>query len=142
MKEQTAALAAGAQDRLWNFVDTFYHEQRSESEAYVTESYLDGIARQIPGLSLAQWHAARHTGRREEQTTAEDQAANALGLHVTPAFRIGPTGGPMKSLAGHEIIQYEGQRHPVAMVQAGDIGKAIEQLTRERRAGRGTTTHR
>jgi protein-disulfide isomerase len=141
VKEQTAALAAGAQNKLWNFVDTFYHEQGSETKTYVTESYVDGIARQVPGLNLTEWHAARHTGRREEQATAEDQAAKALGLHVTPAFRIGPTGGAMKSLSGHEIIQYSGQANPVAMVSAQDIGEVIEQLTREGRADRGADAH-
>ena len=132
VKQQTAALAAGAQDRLWNFIDTFYHEQGSEFASYVTESYLDDVARQVPGLSLARWHVARLDGRREEQTTAEDQDARALGLHVTPSFRIGRTGGVMHNYAGHAIIKY-GEQHPIALPEASDIGKAIKEVD-DRRA--------
>ena len=127
VKQQTAALAAGAQDRLWDFIDTFYQEQGSEFASYVTESYLDDIARQVPGLNIVQWHADRLTGRREEQTTQEDQAARALGLHVTPSFRIGRTGGAMHNYAGHAILKY-GEQHPIALPEASDIGKAIKEL--------------
>jgi hypothetical protein len=120
VKEQTAALAAGAQDRLWNFVDTFYHEQGNEFASYVTESYLEHIARQIPGLNIAQWHTDRHTGRREEQTTAEDQAARALGLYLTPSFRVGHTGGTLKTFSGGTIVSTPGQR-PIHMIRAQDL---------------------
>lgn len=131
VKQQTAALAAGAQDRLWDFIDTFYHEQGSEFATYVTESYLDGIARQVPGLNIARWHADRLTGRREEQTAAEDQTASAYGLHVTPSFRIGLSGGAMHNYAGHSILKY-GEQHPIALPEASDIGKAIKELERQR----------
>ncbi len=128
VKQQTAALAAGAQGKLWNFIGVFYHEQGKERTRYVTEGYLDNIARQVPGLDIAQWHAARHTGRREEQTTAEDQRAKALGLHVTPSFRIGRTGGPMKNFVGRNFYRYPIQKHRIYLVEAGEIGKAIARL--------------
>jgi len=132
VKEQTAALAAGAQNKLWNYIDTFYHEQGNEFLKYVTERYLDNIAGQVPGLNLARWHADRHTGRREEQTTSEDQTARALGLHVTPSFRIGRTGGKMKNFVGHAIIKY-GSQHPIALPDIDDIGEAIHELHRQQR---------
>ena len=58
-KQQVAALAAGQQDKMWYFVELFYHEQGREYTNYVTESYLDGLAKQVPGLNLAEWMAAR-----------------------------------------------------------------------------------
>lgn len=131
VKDQTAALAASAQHKLWNYICTFYHEQGSEFATYATESYLENIARQIPGLNLAQWHTDRHTGRREEQTTQEDQTAQALGLHVTPSFRIGRTGGTMHNYAGHAILKY-GEQHPIALPEASDIAKAIKELGLDR----------
>jgi Thioredoxin len=128
VKQQTAALAAGAQHKLWNFIDTFYHEQGKELTPYVTENYLNDIAEQVPGLNLTHWHAARHTGRREEQTATEDQTARTtLGLHVTPSFRIGPTGGQMKDFSGRHILKHEQQR-PIALIEAQDITQAIEEL--------------
>jgi protein-disulfide isomerase len=128
VREQTAALAAGAQDKLWNYIDTFFYEQGKELTDYVTESYLDSIARQTPGLNIARWHADRHTDRREEQTTAEDQVARAIGLHVTPAFRIGKTGAHMTIFTGRTTIQYPEQKHPIALIEAPDVANAIELL--------------
>lgn len=113
MNQQTAALAAGAQDRLWNFIETFFYEQGKELTRYVTDSYLEGIARQTPGLNLTRWHTDRHTGRREEQTTTEDQSARTIGLHVTPAFRIGKTGGHMSIFTSRTMIQYPEQNTPL-----------------------------
>lgn len=130
VEQQTAALAAGAQDMLWNYIDTFFYEQGKELTHYVTEGYLERIAHQTPGLNLARWHADRHTGRREEQTTTEDQLARAIGLHVTPAFRIGKTGGRMSILTGHTMIQYPEQKHPIALIEASDITNAIKLLDR------------
>ena len=129
VKEQTGALAAGAQNRLWDFVDTFYHEQRSELTFYVTEGFVEHIARQVPGLNLALWHADRHTGRREEQAAEEDQTAKAIGLHVTPDFLIGRTGGKMEILTGRHILLHAGQRYGLTLVDTEDLQTEIEKLT-------------
>jgi protein-disulfide isomerase len=128
VRQQTAALAADAQDKLWNYIDTFFYEQGKELTHYVTESYLESIARQTPGLNLARWDTDSHTGRREEQTTADDQVARAIGLHVTPAFRIGKTGERMTIFTGRTTIRYPEQTHPIALIEAPDIANAIKLL--------------
>lgn len=133
VEQQTAALAAGVQDKLWNFVDTFLYEQGRELTRYVTESYLQNLARQVPGLDLVPWHADRRGGRREEQTTAEDEEAGAVGLHVTPAFRIGRTGGRMTIFTGFHMVQYPEQHHPIALIESPDVAEAIKLLHRGRR---------
>ena len=38
--QQVAALAAGQQQRFWNYAELFYHEQGQEDSGYVNESYL------------------------------------------------------------------------------------------------------
>ncbi len=127
VKQQAAALAAGAQDKLWNYADTFYHEQGEEYTPYVTESYIDGIASQIPGLDDAQWHKDRDDDWRVEEVVEEDQEGRADGIHVTPAYRLGRTGGPLKNIMGSEAITFPGQLHPTTFASADDIAKAIEQ---------------
>lgn len=126
VRDQTAALAAGNQDKLWNYIYTFYAEQQNEFAHYATEAYLNHIAQQVPRLNLTQWRADRHDGRREEQTTAEDQTARTLHLHVTPSFRIGKTHGPLHNYSGHTILKY-GEQHPIALPDTTDITKAIQQ---------------
>ncbi|HEY1716605.1 MAG TPA: thioredoxin domain-containing protein [Solirubrobacteraceae bacterium] len=56
---QTAALAAGKQQKAWNYIELFYHEQGDESDSYVTDNYLGGLAKQIPGLNFNQWGSDR-----------------------------------------------------------------------------------
>jgi protein-disulfide isomerase len=96
--QQVAALAAGKQDKGWYFIETFYHEQGEEDSGYVTESYLQGIAKQVPGLNLAQWSADRNDQELANDVTTDAQAANANGFTGTPSFLIGHSGGAMKKL--------------------------------------------
>ena len=95
--QQIAALAAGKQNKMWNYVELFYHQQGEESSGYVTESYLQGLARQS-GLSVPQWTSARSDATFTSAITSDAQQANNLGLKGTPSFLIGRTGGAMKPL--------------------------------------------
>ena len=64
--QQLAALSAGRQDKLWNFIETFYHEQGEEDTGYVTESFIHGNRRagaRVEPRSLAR--RSRRTGVRE-----------------------------------------------------------------------------
>jgi protein-disulfide isomerase len=91
--QQVAALAAGEQNRLWNFIELFYHEQGRENSGYVTESYLQGLAQRVTGLKLIAWTAARNHRRLVNTLESDAQAAAAAGLRQTPSFRIGKTVG-------------------------------------------------
>jgi protein-disulfide isomerase len=145
--QQTAALAAGLQNRLWNYADTFINEQGTEFTNYVNEAFVTGIAEQIPGLNLAEWKQSRTADM--EYIVEEDNytARHRLGLHVTPSFRIGLTGGKMKNLSAGIVYHYHkyivrttpsGERyiagvssewqHPVWLVDAIAIKKAVEKL--------------
>ncbi len=93
--QQIAALAAGKQQKAWYYIETFYHEQGEENTGYVTESFLQGIAQQVPGLNLAQWTAARGEPSFANQISSDAQASNAAGFTGTPSFLIGRTSGSM-----------------------------------------------
>lgn len=128
VKQQTAAIAAGAQNKLWNYVETFYHEQGREYTPYVTESYIDDIASQVPGLDIARWRQDRNDGRRTEQVVADDQTARADGIHTSPAYRLGRTGGQLKNFAGSEAAIFRGQTYSTTWASAQDLAKAISQI--------------
>jgi protein-disulfide isomerase len=116
--QQVAALAAGKQDKLWNFVETFYHEQGEEDSDYATENYIQGIAKQVPGLNLAAWTSARGESALADQVASDGQAANAAGLDGTPAFLIGRSGGALKRF------------EPASLTESGSFDKAIEALVK------------
>jgi protein-disulfide isomerase len=91
--QQVAALAAGKQQKLWFYIELFYHEQRADGTGYVTESYLQGLAKQVPGLDLASWTAARNDPAFTDAITSDAQTANNAGFTSTPSFLIARTGG-------------------------------------------------
>jgi len=86
--QQVAALAAGKQNKMWNFIELFYHEQGEEDSGYVTESYLQGLAREVPGLHLIAWTADRSDTELANTITGDARAANSAGLTRTPSFLI------------------------------------------------------
>ncbi len=96
--QQIAAYAAGKQDKAWNFIETFYHEQGEEDSGYVTESYIQGIAQQVPGLDLTQWSSDRSDPALANEVESDKQAANNNGFTGTPSFLIGKTGESAKKL--------------------------------------------
>jgi protein-disulfide isomerase len=101
--QQVAAYAAGKQNLAWYYIELFYHEQGQEGSGYVTESYLQGLAQQVPGLSLPNWTAARSDSALSEQVTRNEQAARQQGFNGTPAFLIGKTGGPAQPFVASSL---------------------------------------
>jgi len=118
--QQIAAYAAGKQDKGWYFIETFYHEQGEEDSGYVTESYLQGIAQQVPGLDLAQWTADRSDPELANEVESDKQAANNQGFTGTPSFLIGKTGGAMKQLT-----------YPSSPGEPAFVEEAVEKLLKE-----------
>jgi protein-disulfide isomerase len=94
--QQTAAYAAGKQNKGWYFVELFYHEQGQESSGYVTEKYLQGLAQQVPGLNLAKWQQDRGDRALEAQVLGDIKRANEIGFTGTPSFMLGKSGGELK----------------------------------------------
>jgi len=90
--QQVAALAAGKQNKMWHYIELFYHQQGEEGSNYVTESYLQGLAEQTPGLILTNWTAARNDPQLASMITSDAQTANAQGFTGTPSFLLGKTG--------------------------------------------------
>jgi len=97
-EQQVAAYAAGKQQKAWNFIETFYHEQGEEDSGYVTEKYIQEIAQQVPGLDLAKWTADRSDPQLANEVETDKQIANNEGFTGTPSFLIGHSGGKLSKL--------------------------------------------
>jgi protein-disulfide isomerase len=115
-EQQEAAYAAGKQNLGWYFIETFYHEQGEEDSGYVNESYLQGIASQVPGLNLADWTAARGESKYASEVESDAQAANQEGFTGTPSFMLGKTGGTLEKF------------EPGTFTEAGPYETAIDKL--------------
>lgn len=104
--QQAAALAAGTQDKLWEYLEYFYREQGPENSGYVTESYLASLARRISGLNIAQWSRERYDSKLATQVIEDEEVAHATHLSGTPSFLIGPTGSaPLSSLGESSSLE-------------------------------------
>jgi protein-disulfide isomerase len=107
--QQVAGLAAGMQGKFWYYTELFYHEQGQEDTGYVTESYLDGLAKQVPGLNYSQWLAARQKGSLVSQINGDENAGIKAGITGTPTLVVrGPRGQtePQASTTNAAIYTY------------------------------------
>jgi protein-disulfide isomerase len=87
-----ATLAAGEQGRGWNYLELFYRNQGEERSGYVTDEFMEAVAKAAGVKDLAKWNRERKQLTGEvEKTTAE---AKELGYEATPSFAVkGPGGG-------------------------------------------------
>jgi protein-disulfide isomerase len=116
--QQVAALAAGLQDKMWNFIETFYYEQGEEDSGYVTEQYLHRIASQIPRLNVALWTEDRSDPELAIQVEADKRAAARLRFRGTPSFQIGRAQGAMYPFT------------PRSLTNPQSFDDAVEELSR------------
>ena len=134
--QQTAAVAAGVQDRLWNFIETFYNEQGREHTRYVTAAYLNGIAAQIPGLDRSEWESDRKNVQLIKHVVEDNRAARAIGFPDAPVFLIGRSGGRLVPWPGFRLYEEPGLKpgfikrpvHPVSFITSKTLKSIIEHL--------------
>jgi protein-disulfide isomerase len=90
--QQVAALAAGKQQKFWNFAELFYHQQGQEGTDYVNESYLNKLAQQA-GLNMSTWKTDRGNPALSTELTSQVSSGNAQGIQGTPTLIFtGPKG--------------------------------------------------
>jgi protein-disulfide isomerase len=101
------AAGAAAQNKLWNFVDVFYFNQKQENSGYATDQFIAKIASAVPGLNST---AAKSTA--DAQGQAALNAANALasqyGVTGTPTLVVGKTGGTLSKVNGFDLNTVKG----------------------------------
>lgn len=106
-EQERAALAAGRQNTMWNFVLTFVRQQGEVRTDYVSEEFLTDIALQVPGLDEAQWRRDRNDALLSKQVALGVQSGHTSGLHSTPGFLIGFTAGEAGQVKGRAELRKE-----------------------------------
>ena len=92
-EQQVAALAAGQQQKFWDYAELFYREQGTEDTGYVTNQYLQHLASQVSGLNLTKWESDRNDSALASQVAADVAAGNSAGVTGTPTLVFsGPKG--------------------------------------------------
>src|SRR3984957_13408072 len=104
--QQVAALAAGKQNKFWDYAELFYHEQKEEGTGYATNTFLTSLAKQIKGLNLAKWNTDRTDPSLLDQVNADQSSASKQGLPGTPSIIMTGPKGPLLVNGGQNIPTY------------------------------------
>jgi protein-disulfide isomerase len=87
-----ASYAAGRQGRAWQFIELFYGNQGEERSGYVTDAFLDRVAK-AAGVDVARFDSDRHTPAVTARVREDGRQALAYGFQGTPSFAVsGPRG--------------------------------------------------
>ncbi len=91
--QQSDAYAAGKQNHFWDYAELFYREQGAEGSGYATQSFFNGIADQITGLSISKWQTDTKDPSLLAEVQADEAAATKDGFNSTPSLVLsGPKG--------------------------------------------------
>ncbi len=87
-QQDVAALAAGRQNKMWDFVLTFLRQQGEVQTDYADEEFIAGIASQVPGMKPSQWHRDRADASLSKQVAAGLYSARMHQFNSTPSFFV------------------------------------------------------
>ena len=98
-----AAVAAGLQDRQWQFTEAFYSDQGTENSGYVTEQFLRDEAAKVPGLDADRMLADSDDPRVRRELQSASTAAQRAEVNSTPTFLVSRRGGKMTPAPAEEV---------------------------------------
>jgi protein-disulfide isomerase len=103
-----AAVAAGMQDREWQFTELFFRNQDEAPAGNVTDEFLDDIANAIPEFDIDAWHTAMGTEQVKASVDADQKLAAQYGLRVeAPSVIVDGPGGTKVLQDGPSVAQIE-----------------------------------
>jgi protein-disulfide isomerase len=83
-----AALAAGAQGRGWYYLELFYRNQGKENSGYVTDEFMEAVAKGAGVKNLAKWNEERKGAKFTNEVQSTTEEAQKFGFTGTPSFAI------------------------------------------------------
>jgi protein-disulfide isomerase len=92
------AWGAAAQNRMFQFVENFYANQKTENTGYATESFLKKVTGEVGGLDAAKALDARDSATVTSSISASQRAATTANVDSTPTFLVGPTGKTLSKI--------------------------------------------
>jgi protein-disulfide isomerase len=88
-----AALAAGEQNRYWNYIELFYRNQGVENSGYVTDNFLESVAKGAGVPDIEKWNNDRQDPKWDKVLKNVQTEAQTLGFNSTPSFLVEGPGG-------------------------------------------------
>lgn len=102
----SAAIAAGAQGRGWNFLELWYRNQGEENSGYATDEFIEAIAKGAGVKDMAKFNQERKSKPVEEEAERTTEQASTIGFTGTPSFAIkGPGSNGLEILGTPQSIE-------------------------------------
>lgn len=89
---RAAAIAAGMQDKLFNFVQLLYLNQGLENGGWLNDNMVEAAAASIPGLDVPRLLTERSSGEVQDREQKVDAQATADKVQATPTILVGKSG--------------------------------------------------
>src|SRR3954454_22284603 len=81
-----ATLAAGEQNRFWNYLQLFYANQGEENSGYVTDDFLTNIAEAAGVSDINSWNDSRNSSKWDAVIAKGTTDAEGFGFNGTPSL--------------------------------------------------------
>jgi protein-disulfide isomerase len=107
VRGRSAAIAAGMQNKQFNFSELLYVNQGTENTGWLDEKMVVAAGASIPGLRVPQVLSDAKSSEVSDQATAFDDEAKASGVSSTPTILVGKTGGKLETVAMSSPTDYQ-----------------------------------
>jgi protein-disulfide isomerase len=87
-----ASIAAGKQNKQFNFVQLVYLDQGAENTGWLNSGRITAVAASIPGLDVPRLLEQQGSAATEQQAGSFDQQAKADRITATPTLLVGRSG--------------------------------------------------
>jgi protein-disulfide isomerase len=104
---RSAALAAGMQNKQFNFSEILYLNQGTENTGWLDANMITAATVSIPGLRLPQLLADAKSSQVSDTEKAIDAEAKAAGIDSTPTILVGETGGTPTRVQMSSPVDYQ-----------------------------------
>jgi protein-disulfide isomerase len=92
VRGRAAALAAGNQNKQFNFMQLLYDNQGVENTGWLSDNMVKSAASSITGLDVNRLLSERNSSAVSDRARGLDSEATAAGISKTPTILVGKTG--------------------------------------------------
>ncbi len=104
---RSAALAAGMQNKQFNFSEILYLNQGTENTGWLDANMITAATVSIPGLRLPQLLVDAKSSQVSDTEKAIDDEAKAAGINSTPTILVGKTGSTPVRVQMSSPVDYQ-----------------------------------
>jgi protein-disulfide isomerase len=103
---RSAAVAAGMQNKQFNFSELLYLNQGTENTGWLDEQMVVAAASSVPGLRVPKLLTDAKSSQVSTTAKELDAEAKADAVNSTPTILVGPTGGKLTTVAMSSPTDY------------------------------------